>query len=98
MVFLPTLDFFAHASLDLHLSFSSVRGWGGGMGGGGGVATDSRVPRRHTAKLLHWLAMICRKEIPIHLVKGNKAFRESPLAELLLLRPSGESSACNSQE
>ena len=26
---------FAHASLDLHLSFSSVRGWGGGMGGGG---------------------------------------------------------------
>ena len=25
----------AHASLDLHLSFSSVRGWGGGGWGGG---------------------------------------------------------------
>ena len=25
---------FAHASLDLHLSFSSVRGWGGDGGGG----------------------------------------------------------------
>ena len=40
MVFLPTLGFFAHASLDLHLSFSSVRGWGGGMGGGGGGGGD----------------------------------------------------------
>ena len=26
-------DLFAHASLDLHLSFSSVRGWGGDGGG-----------------------------------------------------------------
>ena len=40
---------FAHASLDLHLSFSSVRGWGGGMGGemgggmGGGVMTSMRM-------------------------------------------------------
>ena len=53
------------------------------------MATDSRVPRRHIAKLLHWLAMICRKEIPIHLVKGNKAFRESPLAELLVAEALG---------
>ena len=34
-VCLPT-RLFAHASLDLHLSFSSVRGVGGGGGGGGG--------------------------------------------------------------
>ena len=38
-VFLPTLDFLHmpdHAGFDLHLSFSSVRGWGGGGMGGGG--------------------------------------------------------------
>ena len=34
---------FAHASLDLHLSFSSVRGWGGMRGGGGGVMTSMRM-------------------------------------------------------
>ena len=33
---------FAHASLDLHLYFSSVRGWGGGWGGGG-VMTSMRM-------------------------------------------------------
>ena len=31
---------FAHASLDLHLSFSSVRGWGGDAGAGGGGGDD----------------------------------------------------------
>ena len=33
---MPTIDFFAHASLDLHLSFSSGVGGAGGGGGGGG--------------------------------------------------------------
>ena len=33
-VFAESRLFAHHASLDLHLSFSSVRGWGGGEGGG----------------------------------------------------------------
>ena len=32
---------FAHASLDLHLYFSSVRGWGGGWGGGDDVYANA---------------------------------------------------------
>ena len=32
---------FAHASLDLHLSFSSVRGWGGWGGGGDDVHANA---------------------------------------------------------
>ena len=43
-VFLPTLDFLHmpdHAGFDLHLSFSSVQGWGGG--GGQGVITSMRM-------------------------------------------------------
>ena len=40
-VFFADSRLFAHASLDLHLSFSSVQGWGGDGGGGDDVHANA---------------------------------------------------------
>ena len=48
---------FAHASLDLHLFFSSVRGWGGGWGG---VMTSMRMRLVSSVSFVALLLKRCR--------------------------------------
>ena len=54
-VFFAGFRLFAHASLDLHLSFSSVRGWGGM---GGGMMTSMRMRLVSSVSLV--ASYVCR--------------------------------------
>ena len=50
---------FAHASLDLHLSFSSVRGWGGDGGGGDDVHANAACSVSFVALILKRCRLLC---------------------------------------